>query len=180
MPRPALDLDFYKEKIISLFQTEHTSKDIANHLSQRENVNINYHTIQCHLQEWGISKWVKTENSSQLHEQIAVLFYECCLKDKEMLDVLHQEGYQLEKWALVQIQKQLNLIQQISIPNREESDTWLLKIVQKELDKSIIMKYEQGHLHTYFWDHEHLDSQSVTILIATLTATFSLTFYFTI
>ena len=56
MPHPALDLDFYKEKIISLFQTEHTSKDIVNHLSQRENVNVNYCTIQHHLQEWEISK----------------------------------------------------------------------------------------------------------------------------
>jgi hypothetical protein len=51
MPPSALDLDLYKEKIISLFQTKYTLKDIVNYLLQIEKVNLNYCIIQYHLQE---------------------------------------------------------------------------------------------------------------------------------
>ena len=56
----------------------------------------------------------------------------------------------LEVWALQQIQKNLDLTQKISILNQKEFNIYLLKIVQKKLNKSGIKKYGQEYLYIYF------------------------------
>ena len=161
MASSTLKLEFYRNEIISLFHSEKTAKFIADHIKELENTNISQRTIQWHLQKWEVFKQIKTEDFSQLHAWITVLFYQSCLEDKKMLDVLHQEDYVLEERALQQIWKQLGLSWRISILNWEESDARLFEIVQKKLDKGTIEKYGWDYLHTYFWCHEHNFSQCV-------------------
>ena len=51
MPRPSINLELYKVEIISLFQDNNTADLIADILQDKYNLQIEYHTIQSHLQE---------------------------------------------------------------------------------------------------------------------------------
>jgi hypothetical protein len=163
MAPSTLDLEFHKEEIISLFHSGHNADFIANHISQQlEIVNISERTIRRRLQQWGVFKRLRTQDSSQLRARITVLFYEC-LEDEEMLDALHREGYVLGDRALKRIRKDIGLSRRFSILEREKSNTRLMEIVQQELDKGTIEGYGRGYLHTYFRRHGYNFSRCVVI-----------------
>lgn len=161
--RPPIDLESYKQEIVTLFLSGSTADSIADHLLQLyEITNISGRTIRRRLNTWGISKRQKTEDSPQLRARISVLFYQCCLADKEMLGVLQQEGYTLGEYGLQRIRLNLGLSRKISILDREKADAKLLEIVQEELDKGTIEGYGRGYLHTYFRQHGHCFSRYIT------------------
>jgi len=93
--RRTIDLDPYKDWIIDLFHSNHTSKDISARLSREHNVTCNNCTIERRLKTWEVSKRVRTENSSDLEKRVTALFYGSCLSDKEILHILSEE-----KWTI--------------------------------------------------------------------------------
>ena len=159
MPRPAINLDLYKEKIIELYQNDTTREEIVSYLLSSYDVHVSIDTFQCCLNTWDILKWIPTNDSSQLQARIATLFFECCASDEEILYILGQEGYTIGKWGLWCLWKKLDLGWWVSRFDREEADQRLREIVQEELDKGSIEGYGRGFLYHHFRNQMHLVSR---------------------
>ena len=99
MASSTIDIEFYKDEIISLYHSDKILKNIVDHFSQSNNIIISDHTVKHCFKKWKIFKQIKTENSFQFQAQIIVFFYQCYLENKKILNVLHQEKYILKSWT---------------------------------------------------------------------------------
>ena len=159
MPATRIDLHLYKDEIIELYRNTSSSENIAPVLLRRYGVQVSVKTIKRRLAEWGITKRIRTDETSQLRARISALFFECCATDKEILYILEQEGYTIGKWGLKSIRKQLGLVRRVSRFNREEADQRLREVVQEELDKGLIEGYGRGYLYHHFRNQMHIVSR---------------------
>ncbi len=156
-----IDLDPYKDWIIDLFHSNHTFKNISARLSREHNVTCNNCMIEWQLKTWEVSKWVRTENSSDLKKWVTALFYELCLSDKKILHILSEKKWTISYWELVQMHWRLNMWWRISVFNQEKADAELTRVVSQELNTEAINEYEWGLLYTHFHTNEHLTAQYV-------------------
>ena len=154
--RPSIDLTLYKDLIINRFQDGISADAISDLLLVHHQISVKPWTIQCCLLEWQVSWCPKCNDNPQLQCQIAVLFYQCCLSDKNILWVLQKEGYCVTPHSLECIQKAMGIKQKVM--SIAETDHLLDEIVQKELDKGTIEGYGCGSLHTYFQNQMHIIS----------------------
>ena len=96
MPRPSIDLEPYKAEIISLFEHDNSAASIATTLQTKHNLKITDCTIKSCLQEQGIRKRNRTTTSDiVLHNQIKILFFQLGLEDKELLQALQAEKFDI-------------------------------------------------------------------------------------
>lgn len=151
------DLEPFKLQLLSMRQTINVDK-MLEWLTFR-GVSIPRSSLYRQLKNWDSIKQCRTEDSFQLRGRIAVLFYDMCLQDKDMLKVLLAEGFQVTETGLARLRLELGLKRRILFRNREEADQLLLEIVQTELSKGIINDYGRGHLYTYFRTNQHLVSR---------------------
>ena len=64
MASSTIDIEFYKDEIISLYHFNKTLKNIVNYLSYLNNVVIFNYLIKYHFKEWKIFKQIKTKDFS--------------------------------------------------------------------------------------------------------------------
>ena len=155
--RPSIDLSLYKDLIINKFQDGISAFDISELLLAQHHISVKPRTIQRRLLEWQVSRRPKCDDNPQLRCRIAVLFYQCCLSDKNIIRVLQKEGYCVTPRSLERIRKAMGIKRKVM--SIAETDHLLDEIVQKELDKGTIEGYGCGSLHTYFWNQMHIISR---------------------
>jgi septum formation topological specificity factor MinE len=110
MPRQQINLEPFREEIISLFHHGVSSDAISRTLESRHNIQVKERTIQSRLRKWGIRKRHRTTTSDEaLHSRIQMLFVEERLTDKAMLRVLQQEGYGISERTLRRLRFKLGL-----------------------------------------------------------------------
>ncbi|OXV10153.1 hypothetical protein Egran_02085 [Elaphomyces granulatus] len=148
--RPSKDILRYKDEIIELFLQGSTNRNIVSYLSDNYNVEIGHRTLERRLAEWGVRKNHQNIDTPQLRARISVLFFQCCLGDKDILYVLQREGYSINARGLSRIRKSMGLLRRVSPFDQEESQRLLLETVQKELDKGFIEGFGRGNLYSYF------------------------------
>ena len=96
MPRPSINLDLYKTEIIFLFENNNSHASIAKILQNKYNLQIEERTIRSRLQTWGIRKRNRmTTSDTVLHARIKILFFHVGLEEKEMLQALQAEGFDI-------------------------------------------------------------------------------------
>ena len=125
----AKNLDSHQKKITELFLNNFSTEEIASYLLSNYNVQVSIKTFKHQLTDWNIKKQVKTENSSQLQARITTFFFECCAEDNEILYILDQENYTIDKTDLKCLWKKLELIQWISQFDQKKADKKLHEIV---------------------------------------------------
>lgn len=148
--RPSISLVPYKDTIIAKFQDGTSAAAISEFLFHNFQIRVEQKTIRRRLREWGITRRTKVDDTPQLRARIAILFYNCCLSDKNILNILQQEGYSISSWSLIRIRKEMGIKRRIEPQNLEEADRELLGLVQKELDKGGIEGLGRGNLYAYF------------------------------
>ncbi|KAJ5621091.1 hypothetical protein N7510_005075 [Penicillium lagena] len=126
MPRQQINLDPYRDEIISLFQHGISSDSISRTLESRYNIQVRERTIQSRLRKWGIRKRHRTTTADEpLHARIKLLFVHDRLTDKAMLKLLRQEGYDISERTLRRLRFRLGLHaraeRQDHIPKSSES-----------------------------------------------------------
>jgi hypothetical protein len=151
--RPSKDLLCYKDEIVGLFLQGSTNRDIVSYLFNNYHIEIANRTLKRRLAEWGVRKNERNDDTLQLRARISVLFFQCCLEDRDMLTVLEREGYSINARGLSRIRKDMGLIRRISPFNQEEAQRLLYETVRKELDKGFIEGFGRGNLYTYFRSH---------------------------
>ena len=110
MPRQQINLEPYRDEIITLFQHGISSDSISRTLESRYNIQVKERTIQSRLRKWGIRKRHRTTTADEtLHARIKVLFVQDRLTDKAMLKLLRQDGYDISERTLRRLRFQLGL-----------------------------------------------------------------------
>ncbi|KAJ5466578.1 hypothetical protein N7539_009534 [Penicillium diatomitis] len=103
MPRQQINLEPYREEIITLFQRGISSDSISRILQSRFNIQVKERTIQSRLR-------LRTTTADEvLHARIKVLFMQDKLTDKAMLKLLRQDGYEISERTLRRLRFQLGL-----------------------------------------------------------------------
>jgi hypothetical protein len=157
--RPSKNLTPYRDQITELFQNGAMVDNILRFLKSCHNIEIGKRTLERALSSWDVKKNTRTSRTSQLRARISVLFFQCCLEDKDMLRALQQEGYKISYWTLQRIRREMGLVRRISPSDVEEVETKLLEIVQKELDNGFIEGLGRNNLHAYFRSRMHIVSR---------------------
>lgn len=159
--RPSIDLSFLKDVIISQFQNGMTAADISSYIYTNYEVNVEQKTIRRRLLHWGVRKRLRTNDTPQLRARIAVLFYQCCLTDHDILNALKKEGYSVSTTALVRIRKELGMKRRINPGDADAADHAIQEVVQRELDNGFIEGLGRGNLFSYFRSQMHIVSRYV-------------------
>lgn len=150
MPR-SIDLEPYKAEIISLFRNNTTSLDIALHLQQTHHLQVRERTIKARLSSWGVSKRNRTATSNtQLHTRISELFINQGLEERELLQVLQSEGFEISSRTLRRIRTRLGLVRRTNDPvQRQMQEDEALKYLREESKKGTIKGYGRGLLTSH-------------------------------
>ncbi|KXG51475.1 uncharacterized protein PGRI_094870 [Penicillium griseofulvum] len=121
MPRQQINLDPYRDVIITLFHHGISSDSISRTLESCYNIQVKERTIQSRLRQWGIRKRHQTTTGDEaLHARIKMLFIQDRLTDKAMLDILHQEGYGISERTLRRLRCKLGLHSRVSEPEQHQ------------------------------------------------------------
>lgn len=121
MPRQQINLEPYREEIITLFQHGISSDSISRTLESRYNIQVKERTIQSRLRTWGIRKRSRTTTADEvLHARIKVLFVQDRLTDKAMLKLLRQDGYDISERTLRRLRFQLGLHARASLEQEQD------------------------------------------------------------
>jgi len=107
--RPKVDLDWYRHELTGLYNEELKIDQLVQYLFDEYGIEITSRTLKRRFNEWGVRKHAATIVSDELKKRIQVLFSEVGLNDKEMLQVLQAEGFQIGQWALIRLRYELNL-----------------------------------------------------------------------
>jgi Clr5 domain len=151
MPRPSIDLGSYKAEIISLFRCDHSADSIAKILHDKYNLQITDRTIRSRLQEWGIRKRNRTISSDPiLHRRIKILFFQVGLEEKEMLQILQAEGFEITARTLRRLRSRLGLRRRTKPIEAQLQVEEVIREIQSELDKGTIEGYGKEFLHRHF------------------------------
>ena len=96
--RPTIDLDCTKQFIyLQYCERGSTLKELMLLLESRYNIQVWTRTLTRRLHEWWFTKYASRISSTllpTLHARIIQLFYHHILTDKEIIRVLHGEGYE--------------------------------------------------------------------------------------
>lgn len=139
-----------KEEIITSFQTGRTIADIVGQL-RRHNVNVTGRTVKSRLSAWGISKRIRTDKNEQLLDRIRTLYFTRAINDSDMLQVPHDEGFQISLLGLRRVRKELNLYRvHISTERKQLLKDTIQTVVQQGIQKGVIQGYGRRLVHDYF------------------------------
>ncbi|CAI7600365.1 unnamed protein product [Penicillium glandicola] len=101
MPRQQINLEPYRDDIITLYHHGISSDCISRTLESCHNIQVKERTIQSRLHKWGIRKRHRTTTGDEaLHARIKMLFIQDRLTDKAMLNILQKEGYGISERTL--------------------------------------------------------------------------------
>jgi hypothetical protein len=149
MPAHEINLDPFKDNIVSWFHDDLSYKDIAERLLKDHNIVCTDRTIQRRLKLWGAKKRSRVLETAALRLRIVTMFF-MNFPDSVIVRALNQEGYPIGLTQVVRIRKSQDCKRRLTVWERAEADSKLWEIVQAELDKGEIEGYGKELLIKYF------------------------------
>src|SRR5271155_4526833 len=149
MPAREINLNPFKDQIISCFDDSMSSEEITEHLANNYNIVCTDRTIERRLKGWGVAKRPRVLETAALRLKIVTMFY-MNFPDPIIVRALNQEGYSISLWQVVRIRKDQGCKRRLTAYERVEADSQLWEIVQAELDKGEIEGYGKELLIKYF------------------------------
>lgn len=123
MPRQQINLEPYRDEIVSLYQHGVSSDSISRTIEARHDITVKERTIQTRLRKWGIRKRHRTTTGDEdLHARIKILFLQNKLTDKAMLELLQQEGYGISERTLRRLRYKLGLHVRVSSEQEHQQE----------------------------------------------------------
>ncbi|KAJ5900321.1 uncharacterized protein N7473_004391 [Penicillium subrubescens] len=120
-------------------------------LARRYSINISYRTLSRRLQDWGLRRLPTTTavDNQALCDRIRFLVCDN-LSDKEILPILHHEGFKIAPITLKRLRQQLGLRLRTDDPEaRALQAQQIREVVQQEIYDGKIEGFGRGLLHTY-------------------------------
>jgi len=104
MPAHGINLNLFKDRIISWFNDGMSLKEITERLTNDHNIVCTDRTIERRLKTWGIKRRPRVQETVALRLKIVTMFY-MNFPNLSIVRALNQEGYQISLWQVVQIRK---------------------------------------------------------------------------
>lgn len=154
---PQIDLSPYKDEIVDLFNQQETTKAICMELARRHSIDISSRTLSRRLQDWGLRRLPpNTADNQALCDRIRFLVCDN-LSDKEILPILHHDGFKIAPVTLKRLREQLGLRLRTSDPCARALQTQQIReVVQQEIQDGKIEGFGRGLLHTYLRQKGHV------------------------
>ena len=167
--RPTIDMDSTKQFIyIQYYELGSTRKEQISLLESSYNIQVSTRTLTRRLHEWGFTQYAPRISSTllpTLQARIVQLFYHHILTDKEIIRVLHGEGY--EHLTLHGLQM-LRLFMRISRHSRTgnflTNTEQIKEILERELNVGGILNYGRRRVYEHLWHQGYLMAR-LTIFI---------------
>lgn len=114
-------------------------------------------TLRRRLQEWGLRRLPsKIADNTALCERVQSLVYDN-LSDREILPMLHREGFQISQDTLRKLRQQLGLRRRTDGPEAQRLQEYQIReVLQQEIQDGNIEGYGRGLLHTYLRQRGHV------------------------
>lgn len=160
MPRPSINIDIYQDSIEHWILVDRMSiQEAIDALHQNYGVTVTRRTLARRLAQWKVSKRSRLSFNAdtELHARLITLFSKWPLKDTELLQILHADGYtQLSLSRLSELRKSLGLYKRVIPSQEEEVDTQIRTALKHEFDTGVITNYNREHLYAYIRDKYHI------------------------
>jgi hypothetical protein len=111
---PEINLNPFKDHIISWFHDDVSSKEIAERLANDHSIVCTDRTIERRLKTWGIKKQSRVLETVALRLKIVTMFY-MNFPDSIIVRALNQEGYSIGFTQVVQIRKSQGCKQRLTV-----------------------------------------------------------------
>jgi hypothetical protein len=164
MPRPRMDLDLIRAYIISWIQAHHITEEIAQNIETTFGWTVSERTIYQWLQFWGIRRCIIAQDTPNLYAQIAILF-RISYTDNKIVIELQYYRYNINKFQVTHLRREIGLLRQIDVFERKERDTQLFEVLREELDNGRIEGYGRRLLHDYFRKNGQLVARYLLFLL---------------
>ncbi|KAJ5773947.1 hypothetical protein N7457_008843 [Penicillium paradoxum] len=144
---PLIDLLPYRDQIIGLSQKGASPSSICETLT----LDVNPRTIQRRL-EWGQKKPRVTPPTidDTLHKRIKELVLQVGLSDKQILPILHKEGFAISDRTLRKRRKQLGICRRTDdLEAQSEQFQQIKELIADEINMGDIEGYGRTYLHQH-------------------------------
>jgi hypothetical protein len=109
MPAHEINLDPFKDDIVSWFNDDMSSKDIAELLVNDHHIVSTNRTIKRRLKMWGVKKRSRVLETAALRLRIVTMFF-MNFPNPIIVRAVNQEGYPIGLTQVVRIQKSQDVI----------------------------------------------------------------------
>ena len=97
--------------------------------------------------------------------RIIVLFYHCEFNDIEILQILQQKEFFINRFVLVRIRKELKIIKRMFVRNATETNRKMLKIVKLKFDENQIKNYDKRLFYSHICSQKHIIFKFVIVFL---------------
>ena len=101
------------------------------------------------VKSW-LRRWGGSQVESRLRGFMPVLFYQVGLEEKEMIHVLHENGYAITPRTLKRLRQRLGLFRRTNPAVAQQQAESVLKTLKEEFDRGTIQGYGKEMLHQHF------------------------------
>ena len=179
--RPTIDLDCTKQFIyIQFCELGSTLKEVILLLEPSYHIQVSTQTLTQRLHELGFSKYASRISSillPTLQTRIVPLFYHHILTDKEIIRVLHGEGYEhLTLCGLQMLRLSIGISRHLRTGNFLTNTEEIKEILEQELNVECILYYGRQRVYEHLWRQGYLIAR-LTILILNIQYILLILFY---
>jgi hypothetical protein len=146
------------QQLVSLYlhpAAPYTQDELVQYCYQ-QGVEVSKRTISTKLNELGANRLNPNIDCPSVRLLVASLYFQQCLPDKLICEVLKAEGYPIALRTFVQLRKSMGIKRKHSLAEYEARHEQLKDIISRELDNGTISSYGRTMLHTYFKSTESL------------------------
>lgn len=164
MPRPPIDLSQWQTFIEQCIVQDKFTFEHTRGLLQEQGVKASVNTIRRHLRRRGISIKPRYEDSPALRASVMMMFYQWRLTDKEMVELLKEDGITIGLQPLARLRKKMGLIKRIDEAREEELHARITEVLLQEKQDGSIEDFSREKLYEFIrnkYRGEHIIGRQV-------------------
>ena len=146
MPRSRLDLLQWQDDILAKRAAGNTVDVIHHWLIDECGVTLTTRTLYNILRTWGsYNSTHATDDTEELRDRVKTVIYETWLIDKEIVEILELEGFQIKQRQLAKIRADMGLFKRIR-GSSEDENRRIEAFMVEEMNRGTMSRYGKGHL----------------------------------
>ena len=153
---PAIDLEPFRDEIISLAEKGTSYQSICNSLQSIHNLKVDRTILSTRLKTWGFISKTFAEDTI-LHDRLRTLIFQLSLLDKQILPILQSEGYKISGRTLRRLRGKLGISRRVvSAEGKADRSAEIQRVIESEINTGDIEGFGRSLLHKHLRRHGYL------------------------
>ena len=163
MPRPSLELDQFRDTVLARLQAGNPPNQVRVLLEQESGISISRKTFYRRLDQWGFQhQQVRTDTSPELEARLTSLFFEYGLTDKQLLERLRSEGFQVSITGIRKVRRATGLFRRGSADRIEQVQQRLREFFEDErISENLVRNMGRGALYIHLRQRQFVVSRNI-------------------